>query len=51
LINDGDATAEDIEGLGEEVRRRVFEHSGVQLEWEVDRVGVALTASLEEVKA
>ena len=51
LINDGEATAEDIEGLGEEVRRRVFEHSGVQLEWEVDRVGVALTASLEEVKA
>ena len=51
LINQGTATAEDIEGLGEEIRRRVFEHSGVQLEWEVDRVGVASNAPLKEVKA
>ena len=41
LINHGSATAADIEGLGEEVRRRVREMSGVELEWEIKRVGVA----------
>ncbi len=41
LINRGNATAVDIEALGEEVRRRVKEHSGVMLEWEIVRVGVA----------
>ncbi len=40
LINRGKATAADIEGLGEEVRRRVRELSGVSLEWEIKRVGV-----------
>jgi len=40
LINRGGATAADIEGLGEEVRRRVREHSGVELEWEIKRIGV-----------
>lgn len=39
LINTGDATASDIEALGEEVRRRVFEQSGVKLEWEIRRIG------------
>ncbi|MEP5937189.1 MAG: UDP-N-acetylmuramate dehydrogenase [Erythrobacter sp.] len=39
LINMGDATSADIEGLGEEVRRRVYENSGVELEWEIQRVG------------
>lgn len=39
LINTGDATSADIEGLGEEVRRRVYQHSGVMLEWEIQRVG------------
>lgn len=39
LLNTGDATAADIEALGEEVRRRVFEHSGIELEWEIQRVG------------
>lgn len=39
LINTGDATASDIEALGEEVRRRVFEQSGVRLEWEIRRIG------------
>jgi UDP-N-acetylmuramate dehydrogenase len=39
LINTGDATAADIEALGEEVRRRVREHSGVTLEWEIKRIG------------
>ncbi len=41
LINRGAATAGDIEALGEEVRRRVLEKTGVQLEWEIRRVGVA----------
>jgi UDP-N-acetylmuramate dehydrogenase len=40
LINTGDATAADIEGLGEEVRARVKDKSGVTLEWEIKRVGV-----------
>jgi len=40
LINTGDATAADLEGLGEDVRRRVKEKSGVTLEWEIRRVGV-----------
>jgi UDP-N-acetylmuramate dehydrogenase len=39
LINRGHATAADIEGLGEEVRRRVFETSGITLEWEIRRIG------------
>ncbi len=41
LINTGGATAADLEGLGEEVRRRVFEDSGVTLEWEIRRIGRA----------
>jgi UDP-N-acetylmuramate dehydrogenase len=40
LINHGAATASEIEALGEEVRRRVLEHSGVSLEWEIKRIGV-----------
>ncbi|MFZ2868752.1 MAG: UDP-N-acetylmuramate dehydrogenase [Zavarzinia sp.] len=39
LINEGAASAADIEGLGEDVRRRVFETSGVTLEWEIMRLG------------
>lgn len=39
LINVDGATSADIEGLGEEVRRRVYQHSGVELEWEIQRVG------------
>ncbi len=42
LLNLGDATSADIEALGEEVRRRVLDHSGVTLEWEVQRVGKGL---------
>ena len=41
LINTGDATAADLEALGEEVRRRVQEKSGISLEWEIKRVGIA----------
>lgn len=40
MINTGGATAADIEGLGEDVRRRVKEHSGVELEWEIKRIGI-----------
>ena len=39
LINTGTATSADIEGLGEEVRRRVQETCGVELEWEIRRIG------------
>jgi UDP-N-acetylmuramate dehydrogenase len=40
LINTGDATAADLEALGEEVRARVLAASGVALDWEIRRVGV-----------
>jgi UDP-N-acetylmuramate dehydrogenase len=40
LINLGNATAADIETLGETVRSRVKENSGVELEWEIKRLGV-----------
>jgi UDP-N-acetylmuramate dehydrogenase len=40
LINTGNATAADIEALGEEVRKRVKEKFGIELEWEIKRVGV-----------
>jgi UDP-N-acetylmuramate dehydrogenase len=42
LINDQNASAEDIETLGETVRRRVKAHSGVDLHWEIIRLGVPL---------
>ena len=41
LINTGDASAADIEALGEEIRRRVKQHSGKELHWEIRRIGVA----------
>lgn len=43
LINTGTASAADIETLGEEVRRRVLETTGVMLEWEIRRIGVPAT--------
>ena len=42
LINTGEATADDLESLGEEVRARVKETSGVTLEWEIKRIGEPL---------
>lgn len=39
LINTGDATAADLENLGEEVRKKVFQNSGIELQWEIMRVG------------
>jgi UDP-N-acetylmuramate dehydrogenase len=44
LINTGDATAADLEALGEEVRRRVGEASGIELRWEIRRIGVPATS-------
>ena len=41
LINLGDASAADIETLGETVKQRVVDHSGVVLEWEIKRIGEA----------
>lgn len=40
LINTGDATSADIEALGAEVRRRVLAKSGIDLHWEIQRVGI-----------
>jgi UDP-N-acetylmuramate dehydrogenase len=42
LINTGDATASDIEALGETVRTRVKETCGIELQWEIKRIGVSL---------
>ncbi|NNE52689.1 MAG: UDP-N-acetylmuramate dehydrogenase [Sulfitobacter sp.] len=39
LINTGAATAADLEELGEEVRKKVYENSGIRLEWEIMRIG------------
>ncbi len=39
LVNTGNASAADLEGLGEEVRKKVFQNSGIQLEWEIRRIG------------
>jgi UDP-N-acetylmuramate dehydrogenase len=51
LVNTGDATAGDLEGLGEEVRERVFQHSGIRLEWEIMRVGEPTPDSKSEAGA
>lgn len=39
MINTGDATAADLEALGERVRKEVYAHSGIRLEWEIMRIG------------
>lgn len=39
LINTGDATAADLEGLGEDVRKKVYDSAGIRLEWEIMRIG------------
>ena len=41
LVNTGSATATDIETLGEQVRQMVYDQSGVQLRWEIKRIGIA----------
>jgi len=47
LINADGATAADLENLGEEVRKKVFQSSGITLEWEIMRVGEALAEQQE----
>ena len=47
LINDQGATAEDIERLGETVRARVKAHSGVELQWEIVRLGAAIAGACD----
>ncbi len=44
MINTGTATAADLENLGEEIRRRVKEQTGLELRWEIKRIGLPLTA-------
>ena len=39
MINTGDASAQDLEDLGEEMRRRVYDDSGINLRWEIRRLG------------
>ncbi|MGP1396800.1 MAG: UDP-N-acetylmuramate dehydrogenase [Inquilinaceae bacterium] len=45
LINTGTATAADLESLGEEVRRRVREQFGIELRWEIRRIGIPAEGS------
>jgi len=46
LVNTGDASAADLEGLGEEVRKKVFQETGHSLEWEVIRIGDPKTGAI-----
>jgi len=41
MINTGGASAAELEELGEAVRQKVYEHSGIMLRWEIRRIGVA----------
>lgn len=41
MINTGHATGYDLEYLGETIRKRVFEKSGIRLEWEIKRLGLS----------
>ena len=43
LINTGNATGHDIEALGETVRARVKQHAGIELQWEIKRIGIEQT--------
>jgi UDP-N-acetylmuramate dehydrogenase len=47
MINTGDATSEDLETLGERVRTRVYDQSGIMLEWEIKRIGIPLMKEQE----
>ena len=48
LINQGGASAADLEGLGEDVRRRVEDQTGIILEWEIKRIGVYAAAGPQD---
>lgn len=47
LLNTGTATAGDLEALGEEVRRRVRDRFGVELRWEIRRIGVPAEGTVD----
>lgn len=49
MINTGGATAYDLESLGEEVRRRVSQTTGIDLHWEIKRIGEATPRQLENI--
>jgi UDP-N-acetylmuramate dehydrogenase len=49
LINTGNSSAADLEGLGEEVRRRVFNETGIKLDWEIRRIGLPAEPIVQEV--
>lgn len=51
MINTGGATAHDLETLGEEVRRRVYDNSGIRLEWEIKRLGRPMMHMAQKVVA
>lgn len=50
MINKGTATAADLEGLGEEIRRRVHEKTGIMLRWEIKRIGEAFQDSSKSLQ-
>jgi UDP-N-acetylmuramate dehydrogenase len=51
LMNVGSASAAELEGLGEEVRNRVFEDSGIKLDWEIQRIGIEVETYSREPRA
>ncbi|MEG9884490.1 MAG: UDP-N-acetylmuramate dehydrogenase [Hyphomicrobiales bacterium] len=51
LINEGGASAADIEALGDKIRKRVYETSGILLEWEIRRLGIPAAAAARETAA
>jgi UDP-N-acetylmuramate dehydrogenase len=51
LINTGTATGQDLEDLGETVRKRVLECSGVSLRWEIQRIGLSLNEQMQRKAA
>ncbi len=48
MINTGTATATDLENLGKEVRRRVYEDCGIQLRWEIRRIGAPAPEGIKQ---
>ena len=48
LINIGNATAEDLENIGEAVRKKVLEKVGVSLQWEICRIGVYKNSKIKK---
>jgi len=51
LINEGSATAADLERLGEDIRHRVYENCGIIMEWEIQRIGVGMENNIWELNS